>query len=229
MKLQSLIVGLGVAVGAAVISGPAWAIPVTFHLGLGGTVSYGGGASPLVTTDGVVTSVETPAILLGITDGDLDFTTGDFTTGVPPVSPSPLFMDFFAPGGGLTVNGDIGGGSELLLAGTFGPSSFICCAAGPAGFSGLLVPTFFSPDLAVALGISDLVGGGSVAQTDIITTFTFLGIPGAGLPFSGEQTGGSVLVTAVTAVPEPSSLLFLGSGLLLIGLVAGRRLGRNRV
>lgn len=223
MKLQSLVVGLGLAVGVAVISGPAWAIPVTFHLGLGGTVSYGGGANPLVTTDGVVTSVETPSTLLGITNGDLDFITG---AQIAPISPSPLFIDFFAPGGGLTISGDIGGGSELLLAGTFGPSTFICCSTGTASFSGLIAPTFFSPDLAVALGISDLVGGGSVAQTEIITNFTFLGLSGTGLPFTGEQTGGAVLVTAV---PEPSALLFLGTGLLLFGLIFGRRLGRNRV
>ncbi|MCP9451638.1 MAG: hypothetical protein NNA23_03030, partial [Nitrospira sp.] len=40
----------------ALLQAPAWALPIVFNLGYGGTVSYGGGASAFTTTNGEVRS-----------------------------------------------------------------------------------------------------------------------------------------------------------------------------
>src|SRR3569832_1556532 len=59
----------------------AFAVPIAFDLGLGGTVTYAGGNSAFVTTNGAVTGVGNGTTSLSISGGSLNFSTGKYTGG----------------------------------------------------------------------------------------------------------------------------------------------------
>lgn len=215
----------GAIVGAMSIllfQAPAWALPIVFNLGYGGTVSYGGGASAFTTTNGVVRSVGNGITTLAITGGDLDFATGLYTGGA---STGTGFQNTYAAGGSFSIYGDVGAGNQLLLAGTFAEASTFTCCAGAfpvytSAFSGLLQVTSLNTDLAAALGFNLPATGASLAQVQI----RFGAAPTqAGQPFSGIQGGGALAVTDSPSqgVPEPSVVLLLALGML--GLVVWRR------
>ncbi|MCP9470140.1 MAG: hypothetical protein NNA31_09105, partial [Nitrospira sp.] len=103
------------AVSILLLQAPAWALPIVFNLGYGGTVSYSGGASAFTTTNGVVRSVGNGTTTLAITGGDLDFATGLYTGGA---STGTGFQNMYAAGGSFSIYGDMGSGTQLLLAGT---------------------------------------------------------------------------------------------------------------
>jgi hypothetical protein len=215
----------GTIVGAGsilLLQTPAWALPIVFNLGYGGTVSYSGGTSAFTTTNGVVRSVGNGTTTLAITGGDLDFATGLYTGGA---STGTGFQNIYAAGGSFSIYGDVGAGNQLLLAGTFAEASTFTCCAGAfpvytSAFSGLLQVTALNTDLAAALGFNLPATGASLAQVQI----RFGAAPTqAGQPFSGIQGGGALAVTDSPAqgVPEPSVVLLLALGML--GLVVWRR------
>ncbi len=195
------------------------AAPINFSLDFSGTVSYSGGANPLVTTGGGVVTVDNGTTTLPITGGLLDFSTGNFTGG----SSTPTgFQNTYAGGGSLTINGDIGSGPTLLLSGSFsGPVLFDCCALGASSVTGLLTISSVDSTLASLLGFNLPATGGVLGQVAL-----FLTAPptGPGLGFSALQGGG--VLTVVDVVPLPPAVWLLGSG--LIGLVGLRCSRGNR-
>jgi hypothetical protein len=218
---------LAVGAGILLLQAPAWALPIVFNLGYGGTVSYGGGASAFTTTNGVVRSVGNGTTTIAITGGDLDFSTGAYTGGAATATG---FQNFYAPGGSFSIYGNIGSGMQLLLAGTFAEASTFTCCAGAfpvytSAFSGLLQVTSLNTGLATALGFNLPATGASLAQVQI----RFGAAPTqAGQAFSGIQGGGALAVTDSPSqgVPEPGVVLMLGIGML--GLVMWKRYVEGR-
>jgi hypothetical protein len=188
---------------------PAMAVPIVFNLGYGGTVSYAGGNSAFTTTNGVVTSVGNGSTTLSVSGGDLDFTTGNYIGGG---SIGSGFENDYAAGGSVTIYGNIGSGSVLLLQGDFADTSTFTCCTGSSpvyasSFGGLLDISYVDADLAAALDFNLPAAGGSLAQVEI---FFGTSPTASGVAFSGTQGGGAL---SVAEVPEPTGLLLLGSGL----------------
>lgn len=203
---------------------PAMAVPIVFNMGFGGTVSYGGGDSAFTTTNGAVTQVGNGSTNLSIAGGDLDFATGNYIGGG---STGTGFENIYAAGGSVTITGDIGSGSVLLMQGDFADASTFTCCSGSSpvyasSFGGLLDISYVDADLAAALGFNLPASGGSIAQVEI---FFGTSPTATGVAFSGTQGGGAL---SVSEVPEPGSLLLLGSGLAGFAIWGRKKLSIKR-
>jgi hypothetical protein len=204
------------------------AIPVVdFNLSAptSGTIRHDGGGTPLtgqnLTVDDVV-GLETPGnadVALTILAGKLSFTTG-----------SRVLTDvrhwYFAPGGSFTVTGrlDLNGNDvadasepvEILFEGEF--TDVVTVSAVTSSFrviAGSFAGTL-SPTLASFYGLVD----DATYDGGINLSFTSTRLPPLSF-LSTQPLSGDVAVTA--PVPEPMTLLLLGSGMVAAGAAARRR------
>ncbi|WDT79849.1 MAG: hypothetical protein MPW14_22440 [Candidatus Manganitrophus sp.] len=146
----------------------------------------GGGDSAFTTTNGAVTSVGNGSTTLSIAGGDLDFATGNYIGGG---STGSGFQNVYAAGGSVSITGNIGSGSVLLMQGDFANNSTFNCCTGSSpvyasSFGGLLDISYLDADLAAALGFNLPASGGSLAQVEI---FFGTSPTASGVAFSGTQ------------------------------------------
>jgi hypothetical protein len=188
-----------------------------------GSISYAGGNTPLVGS-GIqvdnVTGIGTPlcnGCAFNILGGSLDFVTGNFTSFT-----SNSWN--FAGGGSISLsgcvdvdnNGSCGGGdiSGTLLSGMFNFASVIA-----VGDSFKIAASSFmdvkNPDLAALFGLAPncCVGNFNIS-------FMASGQPPSG--FASTQVLSGDITN--TAIPEPASLVLLGSGFIGLGSFARRKL-----
>lgn len=176
----------------------------------GGSIYYSGGVTPLYGT-GIdvdnVTGIGTPLNsgapnALALAGYFLNFNTGNLVT-------TDSSHWYFGPGGSITISDGI----TTLLTGTF--TSMQVVAVGPA--YKVAIPGFFDtkdPNLLAYFGLPDMIYSGNFN-----ISFYALGLPPDGFT-SGELLSGDI---SNTPVPEPATMLLLGSG--LIGLA---QYGRKR-
>ena len=221
--LPLLAVGLTLLIGSTAHAQP------TIDFGIvaptPGTISFGGGAAPLVGTNIEVDNVVgintplNPGVVRTITGGLLNFTTGAGTG-----------LGFMWTGGGsITVTGGIAAlgiaNGSTLLSGTFEAAQVINFGTNPRVLVSLLIDRI-NAALAASVGLP-----GGLAATDLpyngVLNLSF-NIGSGGIdPVTGAFTtagGGAVLSGDLnnTPVPEPSSMILLGIG------AAGAFLGYRR-
>lgn len=219
MRLKVVLLAAVILCIVPMVALPAHADSIIFNGLKVGTVSYGGGAAPLVGAGIGITTVTgngTPmnAATFPVVGGFLNFTTGALTTYGGGVYN-------FSPGGSITITGAGPGGSgPLLLSGTFlgakVDTSFnfikFFLGSGPdvknlklVAFFGLPANTTF--EFGGTINLFPFAGGGGAAFTATADT--------------------SQVTNIVTGVPEPGMLSLMGAGLL--GLAFVLRRGRRTV
>jgi hypothetical protein len=202
--------------------------------GKGGTISYAGGAAPLVGTGiriGVVTGVDTPLNnddghdIVGefVPYGILNFTTGAFQGymgGTYSFGPGGSFQLYGnVPDAGITGSGD----GALLFSGAFDSAS-IGKTGGLDLFSAMGVDTQENPLLVSYFGLAP------ATLFEFSSYIMSMGTMTGGNAFSvsafstdwANPDPPSVEATSEAVAPEPTSLLLLGSGLAMVGRAAKR-------
>lgn len=194
---------------------PITASATTIDFGFfGGAVSYAGGNTPLVIQNSVPLIFSTIPFsgFYGITSGDLDLSTGNWLSGTYN----------FSPGGSFTLTGavpSLGVPQGTLIAGDFSSIGVVA----PSNTSGLwsfvasINANTIDPVLASLYGFPP-PGSGNVGTGLTNVNLSLYFVPGTaagpGIGFTGYASSGDL---TVSPVPEPGSLLFLGSGLLIMG------------
>ena len=163
------------------------------------TIAYAGGVNPLIGTNITILNVigqQTPlldGVTLPITDGHLDFTTGNFIT-------STATGWEFAAGGSITFSGNGG----VLFSGTFNNPTLVTQVGNTFNIVDSAFTGTISPFLAAQFGVSS--SSNSLGALSILF-------------FANATIGGSIMDTgfnsgnaAISMVPEPSSLILVGIG-----------------
>ncbi len=221
-KVASGVVGLLlVALTISLSAVPAQANTILDFLipGGSGSVSYAGGSNPLVGSSiGVsqVTGINTPqnAGTLTISGGNLSFTTGAFTG-----STSNSWI-FSPQNSSITIWGSVlGGPTVALLSGVFS-SDVTVLSFGPSNplkIVAAAIVNFIDPDLAAYFGLTGGTSQGFVGGLNL--SFSASAVPPNAFQSSSVGSG-----NVTSHVPEPVSLLLLGSGLLGLAALGRRRL-----
>jgi len=172
----------------------------------GASISYAGGATPLVGTDLSVDSVVgkgTPLnalSILNLTGGRLDFQTGNLTG-------SDSGHWFFGPGGSISITTTapiVAGASNTLLSGTFTSAEVDYSNDGIPGYKVVIAAFVNSVDDKLAAYYR--IPPGLPWAGNLNFSFFAAGIPpGAFNSFSSDNLGSGDVITS--AIPEPGSLL----------------------
>ena len=219
--------GLGLLAGLLLLPASAFAVPTlvfdTVPGGAGGTMTYDGAGGPLIATNIAfveIMGVDTPANsggVLACTNCLLNFTTGANTQEGPPGW-------VWDGGGNFTLTGDVP--SLGLTGATLISGSFTATDNTPGLAASDVTALFFAigvdskdPTLASFFGLTPT--GFTFANTEIaLNTFT----PGADGAFSAIPNQADIINTQLAVVPNPSAMLLVGLGLLMLGTV--RVMGR---
>ena len=223
-KLRSFLFVIALsAVSVVATSRCVLAYSIDFFGGPGGSISYGGGSSPLTGSGLPIFSVwGTPpglSSMYSITGGAMGFSTGGYS-GV-----SPLGGYMFGTGGSLNITGGIsglliGGGSTLMEASFSSAPTFKYKGFGVWQLSAGLSISSVHESLLGAYGFpSGATGIGALYQLDVYLDPSYWPF-GPEVPFTAYQ--GLAYVTSTLALPEPGTLLLLGSGLTVFGLIGIR-------
>ncbi len=224
MKTRVLVLVLAGIVTLGFATPPAHADGIDFTSSSGGgNISYNGTATGMaIGTKIPITDVAFTGMPLNVVTG---FTCGSgastfacgrlaFTTGSFISSTATSFT--FAGGGSLTISGSVtGGGAVTLVSATFvGPVTVTQVSGNIWSLVGSLSVTSIDPSLTALF--PSVVAPASGALSSLVIKFKMIGTG-----FIGTATSQDVFVSA--AVPEPSSMLLLGSGFVAIGTFLRKR------